>query len=1294
MALTSFMTWFLIIVQLYFRCQAVLEIDTQECEDGWLKFRDPNGRGLCVLIVEEPAPWGESRQTCMDRLATLIYLDKIRDYTIITGEKTSFIADALFDRNITEFWSGMYVEKGRLMWHEKGPRLMTRQYYGHQWSWGTDQPDPKAGDCGMATIETRSIRGFTVATSTLNVSLEDCTTALPFVCQKSPIELEVKTTWFCGNNWVGNMLIPRCYRIFKDPVTSPEAETRCRDEGGQLASANTNFDETFISYVFNFYKNFDQYFDVTRVEQFWVENKNGTQVCSAYDETGVNFQRPPGVSGINCSKTLLYMCSRPTTFPGFAEIGMDSPYFDQKELLQYDPFQILPVSGYYERSLQESEIIFFRTPSFILNSSLSYYQWDYSGNTVGWRVTESDRVSAPYYVNISIPYTQREPARRKRQVEGSGTIMPDISSSYYVDYDYVRLTTGYYSLGIYSINPPRYEETDPRLVRYSERYLYIYVVYLDLQDGVIGSEPNSTIDIWKVNSFNLLNDDGYIGLLYKEGGLYNLLDSTPQLLQGLVTYFRGQTEAIQDNTAKFRIFVAPLVSQERIPVVSEQVVYSAILDFFKEEVSNNTWKPETLQVLSTVNCPFTQTNEDGKNLTFNPTKIGQKGFSWERCYPDNRALAMAECNGGYDDGATWGQITLAGNCGVIPQLNKSESTTNLKNLSETTLTEDNFRDIIQQTVDLTDPVFNLTEADIIYAADILYKYLKLDSANTKEVMANIFKVVDNVLKASTGVIDSAQKITNAANRIILSVDELTNNLNLVGSDVVQFLQDRVVSEIWEQYGDGNLTIGIELNTTGITEIKKDYVSSVQREDDVTVTETDTAIFLTEALLKGQDSRLTFHIYGNPDLFSVISSRFKVNSKVAAARLTRNDTPVLDLGTEYVTAVFYPFEKSDKLVCAYWNYSKNEDAGGWETGGCTLFSYESGRVVCKCNHLTNFAVLIDQRANQISATDKLVLGIITKVGLIISEIALGITILTFLVFKHLRNGRGQQVLVNLSVAMFCSDILFLVGVDRTESRAGCIVVAVLLHYFILVTFMWMLVEGVLQYLRFVKVLGTYIPNFMKKSMIPAWGIPLIPVVICLAIDYDMYYGGNGYCWLSWKPFLYAFIIPVAVVILANFIIFFMVLCNLCCRRKHKGMASNQSERKMAFLHFQAAISILVILGLTWVFGFLTVDDTRIVFHYLFAIFNAFQGLFIFLLFTAREKQIRKAWKKMCCRSSPYKTSTSGTDSQPRKQSTDTNSTSLFSKSGGSNPGSTINGHGDFANGNNALYFSNKQYENGM
>ena len=58
---------------------------------------------------------------------------------------------------------------------------------------------------------------------------------------------------------------------------------------------------------------------------------------------------------------------------------------------------------------------------------------------------------------------------------------------------------------------------------------------------------------------------------------------------------------------------------------------------------------------------------------------------------------------------------------------------------------------------------------------------------------------------------------------------------------------------------------------------------------------------------------------------------------------------------------------------------------------------------------------------------------------------------------------------------------------------------------------------------------------------------------------------------------------------------------------------------AFL-FRPRIFCLTFPGLTWIFGFLAIDGARVIFHYVFAILNAFQGFFIFLLFTAREKQV--------------------------------------------------------------------------
>ncbi len=89
------------------------------------------------------------------------------------------------------------------------------------------------------------------------------------------------------------------------------------------------------------------------------------------------------------------------------------------------------------------------------------------------------------------------------------------------------------------------------------------------------------------------------------------------------------------------------------------------------------------------------------------------------------------------------------------------------------------------------------------------------------------------------------------------------------------------------------------------------------------------------------------------------------------------------------------------------------------------------------------------------------------------------------FRKFRKGRSQKVLFNLALALICTDIIFLAGINQTENDIGCMIVAGMLYYFLLASFLWMMVEAVLQYLKFVKVLDTYVQGFMWKAGIPAW-----------------------------------------------------------------------------------------------------------------------------------------------------------------------------------------------------------------
>ena len=75
---------------------------------------------------------------------------------------------------------------------------------------------------------------------------------------------------------------------------------------------------------------------------------------------------------------------------------------------------------------------------------------------------------------------------------------------------------------------------------------------------------------------------------------------------------------------------------------------------------------------------------------------------------------------------------------------------------------------------------------------------------------------------------------------------------------------------------------------------------------------------------------------------------------------------------------------------------------------------------------------------------------------------------------------------MALSMLLAWLVFLVGFELVQPPGLCMVVAGLLHYLILVTFLWMMVEGVVQYMMVIKVTGNNFRNFMVKTAIPAWG----------------------------------------------------------------------------------------------------------------------------------------------------------------------------------------------------------------
>ena len=93
---------------------------------------------------------------------------------------------------------------------------------------------------------------------------------------------------------------------------------------------------------------------------------------------------------------------------------------------------------------------------------------------------------------------------------------------------------------------------------------------------------------------------------------------------------------------------------------------------------------------------------------------------------------------------------------------------------------------------------------------------------------------------------------------------------------------------------------------------------------------------------------------------------------------------------------------------------------------------------------------------------------------------------FLISSKIQKRLPPKILLGLCLSLSATLLVFVLGVENSSNRNACRVVAAILHYCLLTTFMWNTVEGINLYLYFVKVYNTHVNNFMLKSCFFAVG----------------------------------------------------------------------------------------------------------------------------------------------------------------------------------------------------------------
>uniref|UniRef100_A0AAY4AHU3 Uncharacterized protein n=1 Tax=Denticeps clupeoides TaxID=299321 RepID=A0AAY4AHU3_9TELE len=325
-------------------------------------------------------------------------------------------------------------------------------------------------------------------------------------------------------------------------------------------------------------------------------------------------------------------------------------------------------------------------------------------------------------------------------------------------------------------------------------------------------------------------------------------------------------------------------------------------------------------------------------------------------------------------------------------------------------------------------------------------------------------------------------------------------------------------------------------------------------------------------------------------------------------------------------------------CSFWNYSERSMLGYWSTQGCKLLDTNKTHTTCSCSHLTNFAILMAHQGS----VHELLLTVITRMGIAVSLVCLAISIFTFCFFGGLQSDRNT-IHKNLCINLFLAELIFLVGINMTEPKIVCSVIAAFLHFFFLAAFVWMCLEGVQLYLMLVEVFESEYSR-RKYYYVSGYLLPALVVGISAAIDHRSY-GTKRACWLRVdNHFIWSFIGPVTFIITLNLI--FLVVTMYKMVKHSTSMKPDSSRLESIRSWVLGAFGLLCLLGLTWSFGLFFLSESSVVMAYLFTIFNTMQGMFIFIFHCLLQKKVRKEYSKCfrqsnCCGGLPSENSHSST-----------------------------------------------------
>nr|XP_034832650.1 uncharacterized protein LOC117989400 [Maniola hyperantus] len=709
-----------------------------------------------------------------------------------------------------------------------------------------------------------------------------------------------------------------------------------------------------------------------------------------------------------------------------------------------------------------------------------------------------------------------------------------------------------------------------------------------------------------------------------------------------------------------------------------QRIYNATLNIAETELPKYNYI--LLSLASSMYCLPTISMDKSIKLNWDLTPIGHIAAPKQFCLQENGLPVKRLCNGTYMTGSFWGNVEGKCNHNYQP----SNTTTFLYKFVTGQVPENCTSRF------LTDGLgFVLRDVDIIIPADIYYLSMSLQhilsiaQGNLTSIdmgnIANIAWVMDRIMVLNNNYLRLAQTL-NSTNVILDSLNNIIEILAHKDGKIGNYYQCSNQNFDYQLAIEPQFILQVSYpsinNVSGLAVIKsltnndffvdleiRPLYKNTSLEEVMSIENLEIATWIPDAVLSSlkknenesdyeksvdeSNMHVIISVFHNDAIFQELEKNtYYVNSRIIGISLP-------GFLTNFIRPIPLIYRglnpSSSEKFCGFWNFqphSVGNVPGYWSNSGCSLKKTEKGLTVCECDHLTHFGQLFNIGRNK-NRTDSVAdkhtksLNIISLVGSFLSLLGIMGIWITASVFHIWRKKASTKVLLHLSTSIALPLIFMTVfNLDNTlfvevnnifivskELRTVCISLGALLHYSVLASFMWMLITAVLQFIRYVRVLGVYRPSrFMIKFTLVGWGTPIVPVMIVLALDRENYipnvsFGSNSsICYPSGFYLIISVVVPICIILAVNITLFVLVIYAIS-----KGPDGKIRRADIDLIGAQLRLSIFLffLLGLTWIFGVLSFSSNPL-WSYLFCLTSTMQGFVLFVYFIICDAQTRNLW----------------------------------------------------------------------